>query len=116
MIIKIICTRKLCTLPRFKTEPCGISEIAYSYVLLSINYKTINCTLVTCLFSYGPTSVLSQGKRTHNSGIDEKGLGRACHTVSSQSFPILIVPNLRPVQTSREKQAASSPNKLRSSL
>ena len=30
--------------------------------------------LVVCLFSYGPTSVFGQGKRTRNCGIDEKGL------------------------------------------
>ena len=54
-----------------------------------VAYRTFGL-LVVCLFSYGPMSVLSQGKRMHNCGIDEKGLGfsHACHTLSR--------PNLSP--------------------
>lgn len=33
--------------------------------------------LVVCLFSFGPTSMVSKGKRTHNCVIDKKGLGSA---------------------------------------
>ena len=65
-----------------------------------IRYSNASRLLVVCIFSYGPTSV--KGKRTHNCGIDEKGLGR----VSSQSLLPLSSRRSRPIST--EKQTASS--------
>ena len=49
-----------------------------------------------CLFSYGPTSVLSPGKRTHNYRMNEKGLGRDAKkqtTVSAYIFWTLRQPS-----------------------
>ena len=71
--------------------------------------------LVVCLFSYSPTSVLSQGKQTHNNfGIDKKGLGEIHETsclipISSETNLVAsCVPNIRPISKSRGKRTASS--------
>ena len=69
-----------------------------------------------CCFKNRPAGMFSKGKRTHNRGIDEKGLGRTCHTLSRSnlfSYYSLLVSRPKPYG---EKETASSLKNSRSSF